>query len=273
MRFELRRIFLSALVAAVVVFGALPVLAQDAPPPPQDPSTAALEDAEAPATDEAVEMERPRRHPGVFGVAVGVQNLIPIHILKEEISDMNDLTAAGLGFGGGLRIYILDGLALTADYRRGGMSFVDNKEAEMDLIRGQLDDGSMFNSDTYLKLDGFSFGVTTFIGDHMSPDSRFNPFVSLNALVYDWSVTADDRDGALLSYQDEPIEGTDVGMSFGFGTEYKVAKRALIELGLSWHYLLTGDEILFDGFQAPNKSFYWTNTHWWGLSGSLVFGF
>lgn len=274
MRFELRSFLLTALVAAFAVCGVLPVLAQDAPPPPVDPSAITAPDGEeAPAPEDAGELEAQRRHPGLFGVAVGVQHLIPINILKEGLYDINDLTASGLGFGGGFRLYIMDSMALTIDFRRSGMGLVDSKPGEMELIRDLLDDGALLDADTYLKLDGFSFGVTTYLGDHMTPDSRFNPFVKANALVYDWAVTATDRDGTMLSYQDEPIEGKDVGLSFGFGTEYAVTKKALLELDLSWHYLLTGDEILFDGFQAPNKSFYWTNTHWWGLSGSLVFGF
>ena len=44
-------------------------------------------------------------------------------------------------------------------------------------------------------------------------------------------------------------------------------------MGLSWTYVLTGDEILFDEFQAPNGSFYWTNTHFLDVALGLELGF
>jgi hypothetical protein len=42
---------------------------------------------------------------------------------------------------------------------------------------------------------------------------------------------------------------------------------------LQWGYLLTGDEIKWEGLQSSfNDSYYWTNTHFWNLSLGLVIG-
>lgn len=270
MRPVLLRIVPTALLGLIIVCGASLAMAQDeAPPATEEALAAAADEAEA-----AVEVEeKERRHPGFLAVALGAEHMVPINILKEEIYDMNDLTGASMAFGGGLRIYVLDMLAVHLNVRRGGTSFVDDKPEEMALIDEKLDGVGLFTPDSYLKLDGGSVGVVTYLGDAMMPESRFNPFVSANVLYYDWAVTTNGRDSAVLTYQDEPIEGADFGVGIGFGTEYGLNDSMLLELGLVWNYLLTGDEIVFDGFQAPNDSFYWTNTHWWGLSANLVFGF
>jgi len=69
------------------------------------------------------------------------------------------------------------------------------------------------------------------------------------------------------------IEGTDFGGGLGIGTEYRIARKANLDLQLFWGYVLTGDEIKYDGLQSPvNDSFYWTNTHFWNLSLGIVIG-
>ena len=74
-------------------------------------------------------------------------------------------------------------------------------------------------------------------------------------------------------YQDEPIEGTDLGASFGFGTEYRLGRKMNLDMQVLWGFVKTGDEIKFEGLQAPeNGSFYWTNTHFWNVSLGVVIG-
>lgn len=267
-----RRTNLTVLIAVLAAFLATSASAQDVPPPPADVDAAveAVSD-ETPETDAVTEDER--RHRGRFALAAGVQHIIPINILKENIHDINDLTAASLAYSVGGRLFILDELAVGFDLRRGGNTFVSDKVGEMETIDALLDGEGTFTPDSFLKLDGFAVSLTTYVGDQLTPDSRFNPYVSGSFLYYDWALTDDGRDGNVLSYQDELIEGQDYGVGFGIGTEFAFSDNALVELGMIWNYLLTGDEIKFDRFQADNDSYYWTNTHWWGLNANLVLVF
>ncbi|NTV04860.1 hypothetical protein HGA89_08155, partial [bacterium] len=59
----------------------------------------------------------------------------------------------------------------------------------------------------------------------------------------------------------------------GIGTEYRLNRRANLDLSLLWGYVLTGDEIKWEDLRSPiNESYYWTNTHFWNLSLGLVIG-
>jgi len=222
---------------------------------------------------EMIDASRSKRHPYLFAVSGSAYHMIPINILKEEVYDINDLTSAGFGFSVGGKIFILDGLALTVDYRRAKIGFVDDKPGQMAPINAMLiDGGPRLTPDGGIKMDHVAIGLTSYLGDKMMPESRFNFYLNSQLLFSDWSVTDDGRVGSILNYENELLEGSDMGIGLGFGTEYALSSKIQLDTSLVWNFVLTGDEVRFDGFDSLNHSQYWTNTHWWGLSLGLVIG-
>ncbi len=223
--------------------------------------------------DDMIEESQAKRHPYLLAISGSAYHMIPISILKEEVYDINDLTGAGFGFGVGAKIFILDGFAVTAEYRRASMDFVSDRPGEMAPINDELHDESPdLSPESGLKMDSFSLGFAAYLGDKIMPDSKFNMYLTGQLLFTDWAVTDNGRDGEILNYDNELLEGTDVGVGFGIGTEYSLTSKIMLDANLIWNYVLTGDELRFDGFESANLSQYWTNTHWLGLSVGLVIG-
>jgi len=213
------------------------------------------------------------RHPYVLAISGSVVNLVPINILKEEIYDINDLTAGGLGFAADLRLYLLDGLAFSVGGMRGGFPLVDDKPQEMATINDRFE-GDPITSDNFLRLDGLFLNLTAYLGGKLTPGSRFNPYLRGGILYFDWALEADGRGSDPITYQDAVIEGEDFGGGFGLGTEYRLMRKANLDFQVFWGYVLTGDEIKYEGLQSPvNGSYYWTNTHFWNTSLGVVIGF
>ncbi len=223
--------------------------------------------------DEEAEVETGReRHPFVLAFSGSAVHLIPINILKEEIYDINDLTTASFGYSAEVRAYILDGLSLSLGGMRTGFSMVDNRSQAMTDINSRFE-GDPINLDNYIRMDGLFLNLTAFLGNKLMPESRFNPYLRAGVMYFDWALESDGRGSDTIAYQDELIEGTDLGAGMGIGSEYRLGNKALLDLQLFWGYVKTGDEIKFDGLQSPiNDSFFWTNTHYWNLSLGLVIG-
>ena len=223
--------------------------------------------------EEEIETDTGRTyHPYVLAVSASFVNLVPINILKEEIYDINDLTKSGQGVAADLRLYILDGLALSAGGIRSGFSLVDDKPTEMATINDRFE-GAPISPDNFLRMDGLFFNLTAYLGGKIMPDSRFNPYLRGGVLYFDWALEENGRGSDPVVYQNAIIEGTDFGGGFGVGTEYKITRKACLDFQIFWGYVLTGDEIKFDGLQSPiNNSNYWTNTHFWNMSLGLVIG-
>ncbi len=213
------------------------------------------------------------RHPYVLALSASASHMIPINILKEEIYDINDLTGAGFGLAADLRVYILDGLCLSVGAQRGGFPLVDNRMPQMADINTRFE-GAPINPDNFLRLDGFNVGLTAYFGGKLvSEESRFNPYLRAGVLYMDWALESNGRGSEVISYQDERIEGSDFGAGMGMGTEYRLGEKINLDLSLFWGYVLTGDEIKYEGLQSPvNDSYYWTNTHFWNLTLGLVVG-
>lgn len=227
------------------------------------------------ATADSVRVPAPTRlrHPSVLAASASFVNLLPLHILKEKVADINDLTKTGTGVMGDVRLYILDGLALSVGGMRGGYGLLDNKQGEMDAINARFIDSNPITPDNYLRLDGGYFNITAFLGNKITPGSRFNPYLRTSIMYFDWALHENGRGSEVVTYQDRPIEGQDLGFGAGIGTEYRLNRRANLDLSLLWGYVLTGDEIEWEGLQSPfNDSYYWTNTHFWNLSLGLVIG-
>jgi opacity protein-like surface antigen len=223
--------------------------------------------------DDMIEESQAKRHPYLLAISGSAYHMIPINVLKEEVYDINDLTGAGFGFGFGAKIFILDGFALSAEYRRASMDFVDDRPGEMAPINAMLLSGTPdLSPESGLRMDSLALGFTAYIGDKVMPDSKFNMYFAGQLLFTDWAVTDNGRDGEILNFDNELLEGTDMGVGFGLGTEFALTSKIMLDTSLIWNYVLTGDELRFDGFESSNLSQYWTNTHWLGLSVGLVIG-
>lgn len=269
-------VLLFALLGLLLVGGSGVVLAQDEELVSDDELESFMDEAAGDTAsvdlDAALAVATARKHPSLLAISVSGEHMIPLNVLKELVYDINDLKKASFGFGVGVRAYVLDGLALSLNGRTNTIGFVDDRTEEMALISAQLDDHTPLTPDAGIKMDGVSLALTAYVGKQLMPDSRFNPYVSGAFLYYDWAVTDDGRDGTVLTYQGLPLEGSDPGVGFGIGTEYALGEKLLLDLGLMWNFVLTGDEVKYVGFESTNGSQYWTNTHWWGLSLGLVLG-
>lgn len=244
---------------SILVFGTVAASAQEAAP------------LSASQVEEEVDAGR-FHHPYVFAVSGAVSSMIPINILKEEIYDINDLTAMGYGISAEVRAYILDGLCLSVSGLRGGFPLVDNRLQQMADINTRFE-GAPINPDNFIRLDGLSFNLTAYFGGKLMPDSKFNPYLRVGLLYMDWALESNGRGSEVIAYQNELIEGTDFGGGMGLGTEYRLGQKINLDLSLFWGYVLTGDDIRFEGLQSTlNDSYYWTNTHFWNMSLGVVIG-
>ncbi len=254
---------LAGLVLMALLLGLAPSVSHA-----QDPAAAA-----APADSVQAPAPTRLRHPSLLAASASFVHLLPLHILKENVADINDLTTAGTGVMADIRVNVLDGLALSVGGMRGGFGLRDNKPGEMSAINERFVDSDPITPDNYLRLDGVFLNVTAYLGNKITPNSRFNPYMRGSVLYYDWALHEDGRGSDVVTYQDQALEGQNLGFGAGFGTEYRLNSRANLDLQLLWGYVLTGDEIKWEGLQSPfNESYYWTNTHFWNLSLGLVIG-
>ncbi|HPF34038.1 MAG TPA: hypothetical protein P5571_07375 [Candidatus Krumholzibacteria bacterium] len=272
-----KHVLLHALLALLLVLGVGgAVQAQDDELVSGDELEEFMDEAGSDSTgvdiDAAVAVFTARKHPSLLAVSVSGEHMIPLNVLKELVYDINDLKKAAFGMGLGVRAYVLDGLALSVHGRTTTIGFVDDKPEAMAPINALLDEHTQLTPDAGIKMDGITVAVTAYIGKQVMPESHFNPYFSGAFLYYDWAVTTDGRDGGVLSYQGTLLEGSDPGVGIGFGTEYALSDKLLLDVGLMWNFVLTGDEVKFVNFESTNKSQYWTNTQWWGLSVGLVLG-
>lgn len=211
--------------------------------------------------------EEPRgrqRHFTAFGVALRVNYWQPIHLVEDEVRTMNDLTTGKLNFDGGLRWYLMDGLAIFGRYFRGGQGF---DTAEIDLAPF-ADIG--LGKESYLKLDGYEFGFNAYAGNALFPESRFNPYLTVAAGRTDWELTTGARGSEAVVIGEKALQDEDWHVGAGLGTEYEVSRRFAVELEWFWRFIMTKDK---DQWPDTVKREYWTNTHLWNLSLGLVVNF
>jgi hypothetical protein len=226
--------------------------------------------------DNLLETVNTAHHPSFFAISAYAQHLIPIHILKEELYDINDLTGGGFGVGGELRIHILDELSLSLGFVRGGMGLLDSKMEEMLLINAKNLDNYNITPDAYIRLDGFYLSSNSYLGNSMMPGSKFNPYLRGSLMYLDWDLQNDGRGSNIMSWQEKQLAGTDIGLGFGIGTEYDIRPNLKLDWSSTWTYVATGDEIKWNMFQHgenSDHSYMWTNTHFWNMNFGLVYGF
>jgi len=224
----------------------------------------------APADTTASVQQGRLKHPSLLAVSAAARLLVPIHVLKEETYDINDLTAFGSAVSGELIVYPLDQLSISFGGMRGGYDFTSSKPGEMARINARLE-GNPLSPDSYLRLDGGYMMITAYLGNSMAAHSRLNPYVRLGLLYMDWEMLDDGRNGNTLTWQDKLMSGDDWGVGGGVGTEYRLGRTISLDSSIFWGYVRTGDEIKWKGFQAPvTDSFYWTNTHFLSVSLGMI---
>jgi opacity protein-like surface antigen len=185
-----------------------------------------------------------------------------LHMVKDEVYNVNDITTGTLAFDGALKYFVLDGFNVFVRGFRGGlgMSSDEGDLAPFDEIN--------LTSDSYIKLDGFEFGVMGYLGNLFSEESDFNPYLTAAVGKASWELTGNGRGGDLLSFDDEPFEGSDFCFGFGLGTEYELKSNLCLEFEFLWRYFMTEDTNIW-----PDNEILWTNTHTWALSAGVSYGF
>lgn len=185
-----------------------------------------------------------------------------LHLVKDEYYNINNLTSSSMGFDLGLKYFVLDGFNVFVRGFRGGQGFTDD-QAKLDQFAYMG-----LSSDAYLKLDGFEFGVMGYLGNKVTPNSAFNPYLTASAGWTSWEVTEDGRGSDVLDLDSNALTGSDFSAAFGLGTEYELNASMCLEFEFLWRYFMTEDETIWTN---PDET--WTNTHAWSLSAGFTYGF
>lgn len=202
------------------------------------------------------------RHDYRLGAGGRIAFWAPVHVVKDEITNISTTTTGAMGMSLALKLYLQDGFCLFGRMYRGGQGFTDNQGKI-----GRFQDIGL-TSASYLKLDGWEFGITGFLGNKILKTSAFNPYMTATAGRTSWEVTRDGRGSEVLVLERYPLEGTDFCFGIGLGTEYEINQRLQLEFELMWQFLMTKDETRWP---ADNNT--WANTHVWALSVGATYGF
>lgn len=210
------------------------------------------------------EEKKPRvqKHFYNFAVSGRLSYWVPIRVIEDDHRNINDVTSAKLNWDVGVRWYALDALALFGRYLHGGLGF-DSEESWVDEF-AYLG----LSTDSYLKLDGWEFGLNAYVGPALLPNSRFNPYFTGSLGRTSWEVNESGRGSDLIAIEDVPLEGTSTAFGLGLGTEYALNRRLALELEWTWRFVLSKDTAKW-----PNDDLEWTNTSLWALSFGALYAF
>ncbi len=202
------------------------------------------------------------RHQHKLGITGRLSYWPALHMVKDETYNLNSITTSQLNYDGAIRFWIMDSFSIFVRGFRGGLRFTDDagKLAQFEEIG--------LTSESTLKLDGWEFGVTGYLGNSISEDSHFNPFMSFVAGETSWEVNAGARGTDILEIDDQPLKGKDLGFGLGLGTEYELSTSFNLEFEWMWRYFKTKDEMIW-----KNSDEYWGNTHAWALSLGVTYMF
>ena len=200
------------------------------------------------------------RHPYHFAASARYAIWPALHVVKAETYNINTLTERSTAFSGALEYFVMDEFNLFFQMYRGGLGFGDS---------GHLADFSEIglNTDSYITLDGWEFGVTGYLGNLVLPNSNFNPYLTGAFGKATWELNQGDRGSEILQILDEPVQGEDWAFAAGLGTEYAITSRICLEAEWLWRYFLTEDAELW---AEPDN--FWSNTHAWSVSLGLTVG-
>ena len=215
-----------------------------------------------PAPQQAVPKEPVRiRHDYHFGLSGRIANWSALHVVKDEVYNLNTVTSGTSGLDAAAKVYLQDGFCLFGRYYRGGQSFMDD-EAKL----GQWPELGI-SADSYLTLDGWEVGITGFFGNKILKTSKFDPFLTAALGKVTWEVNASGRGSDVLVLERVPLEGTDLSFCGGLGCEYEISQRLQLEFEMLWRYFKTEDAVVW-----PDPDHNWSNTHTWSYSLGATFG-
>jgi hypothetical protein len=224
----------------------------------RDPSTVTLG-----LGPDGLPIQPPRiRHPYKFAATGRLSYWAALHVVKDETYNINTLTTSALNYDGALKYFVMDGFNVFLRGFRGGQNF-NADEAQLANF-----EGIGLTSDSYLKLDGFEFGMTGYLGNLVTPNSSFNPFLTFAVGKASWELTASGRGSDILALDDEEFSGSDLSFAGGLGTEYELGTNLCLEFEFLWRYFLTEDTVRW-----ANNDEFWSNTHAWALSAGVTYGF
>jgi len=214
------------------------------------------------AADEEPKEPARIRHDYTFALTGRVNYWTALHVTQDDVYTLNDLTANTLNFDGTFKWFVLDGFNVFFRYFRGGFNYTDNVSK-----LEQFPDLNV-TSDTFMKLDGMEIGVMGYLGNIMARQSKFNPYLTGTIGQVSWELNESGRGSAVLQEGLFPFEGDDLAVSIGIGTDYELSRKATLEFEWLWRYFLTEDETKWLDTETL-----WSNTHAWGLSAGLTYGF
>jgi hypothetical protein len=220
----------------------------------------ALSPAAAESSRVEVETRGHVRHQRHFGIEGRYGIWYPVYVLKMDERNINDITTSASGWGAGVHLYLLDGLALGGRWLNSGLAFDTN---EKNLARFG------FTGKEFIEFKGWEIFLRAYMGNMLLPDSKFDPYVTAIFGKVDWKLLVDGRGGSEV-YQilDEPVEGTDYMAGAGLGVEYPISSRLMVLAEWIWRYIRTEDKTKW-----ANVDQGWTNTHAWDVSLGLMIEF
>jgi hypothetical protein len=202
------------------------------------------------------------RHQHNFGVNARLSYWVAVHMVKDEVYNMNSITAHQLNFDGALRWHALDAFAIYVRGYRGGFGFTDNSYKIEPFTEYGL------TSNSSITMDGWEVGITGYFGNILNEDSRFNPYMTAAAGQVVWEVNEGERGSAVISIDDKKLRAVDLAVGFGLGTEYELSRSFNLEFEWMWRIFLTKDETRW-----ANANEIWGDTHAWALSLGLTYMF
>ena len=202
------------------------------------------------------------RHDYKFAVTGRVSYWTSMHVVKDEIYTLNDITASALNFDATFRWMVMDEFTVFLRYFSGGQNYTDKEDKLSPFTDLNV------SSDTYLQLDGMELGIMGYLGNIMMRESKFNPYLTATLGQTSWSLQENGRGSDVIVSNLNPFEGDDWSIGIGLGTEYEISTTMALEFEWLWRYFMTQDELKWD-----DKDTEWSNTHVWGLSAGLTYGF
>jgi len=202
------------------------------------------------------------RHDYNFGLTARVNYWAALHVVQDDVYTLNDLTVGTTNWDATFKWMAMDGFSIFFRYFQGGFNYTD-KPSKLEPF---ADLG--VSSNTYLTLDGMEIGFMGYFGNIMARNSKFNPYLTMTIGQTSWELNENGRGSALIVEGLEPFEGDDMSVAFGLGTEYELSTKMALEFEWMWRYFMTEDDIRWSETETT-----WSNTHAWGLSAGLTYGF
>ncbi|MDD5719332.1 MAG: hypothetical protein PHQ53_06555 [Candidatus Krumholzibacteria bacterium] len=213
-----------------------------------------------------------RKHDHRFAATARAGYWQPLHVLKENVYNINDVTSSSFAMDAGVRFHLLDYVALQARYSRGGVGF-DSLPERLALFEpgvGSQSNGitGTLNTDSYLRLDGWEISILAFLGQSIIPNSKFNPYVTAVIGQTTWELLENGRGSDPLQIFEIPVKGKNTTVGGGLGTEYAISPRFGVEFEWVWAYTNTEDDRKWE-----DVTYQWTSQHVYRFSLGGIFWF